>query len=182
MRDTFGICFRDAVARGTIASPCNPAHTEDGVDFMTIHAASALASLFRQAVLVKPNVPEVEALLGRQITDRESIAAAAADLLGRRGCAVLLKGGHLGLADDCLASAEGITWVGVPAAAGGSAHCTGRATRLYPYARTFLLSGPGVVTITWDGVITSAPLAVAAPLKTFSTIFLNSSTMAPSAT
>jgi len=88
-------------------------------------AASALASLFRQATLVTPNVPEAEALLGRQITDRDKMAAAAADLLGRYGCAVLLKGGHLGLADDCLASAEGITWVGVPAVAGGSAHGTG---------------------------------------------------------
>ncbi|MCH4082777.1 MAG: hydroxymethylpyrimidine/phosphomethylpyrimidine kinase [Olsenella sp.] len=88
-------------------------------------AASALASLFRLAALVTPNVPEAEALLGRQITDRDKMAAAAADLLDCYGCAVLLKGGHLGLADDCLASAEGITWVGVPVVAGGSAHGTG---------------------------------------------------------
>jgi hydroxymethylpyrimidine/phosphomethylpyrimidine kinase len=88
-------------------------------------AASALASLFRQAALVMPNVPEAEALLGRQITDRDGMAAAADDLLARYGCAVLLKGGHLGLADDCLASSEGTAWVGVPAVAGGSAHGTG---------------------------------------------------------
>jgi hydroxymethylpyrimidine/phosphomethylpyrimidine kinase len=88
-------------------------------------AASALASLFRLATLIMPDVPEAEALLGRQITDRDGMAAAADDLLARYGCAVLLKGGHLGLADDCLASAEGTTWVGVPAVAGGSAHGTG---------------------------------------------------------
>ncbi|MGN0076100.1 MAG: hydroxymethylpyrimidine/phosphomethylpyrimidine kinase [Parafannyhessea sp.] len=88
-------------------------------------AASVLGALFRQATLVTPNVPEAEALLGRQIDDRDNMAAAAADLLGRYGCAVLLKGGHLGLADDCLATAEDTTWVGVPAVAGGSAHGTG---------------------------------------------------------
>lgn len=88
-------------------------------------AVSALAALFRQATLVTPNVPEAEALLGRKIADRGCMAAAAADLLGRYGCAVLLKGGHLGLAEDCLASAGGTTWVGVPAVAGGSARGTG---------------------------------------------------------
>lgn len=88
-------------------------------------AASALDPLFRLATLVTPNVPEAEALLGRQITDRDGMAAAADDLLARYGCAVLLKGGHLGLADDCLASSEGTAWVGVPAVAGGSAHGTG---------------------------------------------------------
>lgn len=43
--------------------------------------------------------------------------------------------------------------------------------------RTFLLSAPGVVTITFSGVISSAPLAVVAPLNIFSTICLNVSTI-----
>lgn len=50
-----------------------------------------------------------------------------------------------------------------------------------PY-RTFLFSAPGVVTITFSGVITSAPFAVAAPLNIFSTMALNVSTTAPSVT
>ena len=41
---------------------------------------------------------------------------------------------------------------------------------------TFLLSAPGVVTITFSGVMTKAPFAVAAPLNIFSTIALKVST------
>lgn len=48
--------------------------------------------------------------------------------------------------------------------------------------RTFLFSAPGVVTITFSGVIINAPFAVAAPLNIFSTIALNVSTTAPSLT
>ena len=42
------------------------------------------------------------------------------------------------------------------------------------------MAAPGVVTMTLDGVMTSAPFAVAAPLNMSSTIALNVSTMAPS--
>lgn len=45
---------------------------------------------------------------------------------------------------------------------------------------TFLFSAPGVVTITLSGVITSAPLAVAAPLNMLSTACLKVSTISPS--
>ena len=48
--------------------------------------------------------------------------------------------------------------------------------------RTFLFSAPGVVTITFSGVMTSAPFAVAAPLNIFSTIALKVSTILPSVT
>lgn len=112
-------------ASGTAPAPSTTSAAGEKDAESGASAASALASLFRLAALVTPNVPEAEALLGRQITDRDKMAAAAADLLDCYGCAVLLKGGHLGLADDCLASAEGITWVGVPVVAGGSAHGTG---------------------------------------------------------
>lgn len=47
---------------------------------------------------------------------------------------------------------------------------------------SFLLSAPGVVTITFEGVIISAPFAVAAPLNIFSTIALKVSTSSPSVT
>lgn len=40
------------------------------------------------------------------------------------------------------------------------------------YSSTFLLSAPGVVTITVSGVIMRAPLAVAAPLNMSDTSFL----------
>ena len=47
---------------------------------------------------------------------------------------------------------------------------------------SFLLSAPGVVTITFSGVIITAPFAVAAPLNIFSTIALKVLTISPSAT
>lgn len=46
--------------------------------------------------------------------------------------------------------------------------------------RTFLLSEPGVVTMTFSGVTRSAPFAVAAPLNISSTIALNADTISPS--
>ena len=48
--------------------------------------------------------------------------------------------------------------------------------------RTFLFSAPGVVTITFSGVMSNAPFAVAAPWNMLSTICLNFSTTAPEVT
>ena len=47
------------------------------------------------------------------------------------------------------------------------------------FKSSFLLSAPGVVTMIFSGVITRAPLAVAAPLNMASTISLNLSTTGP---
>ncbi|RRF95469.1 MAG: bifunctional hydroxymethylpyrimidine kinase/phosphomethylpyrimidine kinase [Coriobacteriaceae bacterium] len=88
-------------------------------------AEEGLFSLFRLATLIMPNVPEAEKLLGHEIASRNGMVAAAAELQRRFGCAVLLKGGHLGLADDCLAEEDGVSWISVPPVAGGSAHGTG---------------------------------------------------------
>ncbi|KWW34033.1 bifunctional hydroxymethylpyrimidine kinase/phosphomethylpyrimidine kinase [Cupriavidus metallidurans] len=70
--------------------------------------------LFPRAMLVTPNLPEASYLLGRRITRRAEMEAAAADLLALGCKAVLLKGGHLeddgpgslGL-DDLLMLADG---------------------------------------------------------------------------
>lgn len=88
-------------------------------------AEEGLFSLFRLATLITPNVPEAEKLLGHEIASRNGMVAAAAELQHRYGCAVLLKGGHLGLADDCLAEEDGVSWISVPPVAGVSAHGTG---------------------------------------------------------
>ena len=48
------------------------------------------ARLLPLATLITPNLPEAEALCGRQASAREL----AAELYGRFGCAVLVKGGH----------------------------------------------------------------------------------------
>jgi hydroxymethylpyrimidine/phosphomethylpyrimidine kinase len=84
-----------------------------------------LFSLFRMAALITPNVPEAEKLLGQEIADRSGMEKAAGVLCERFGCAVLLKGGHLGLAEDRLVWDGGTDWISVPAVAGGSAHGTG---------------------------------------------------------
>jgi hydroxymethylpyrimidine/phosphomethylpyrimidine kinase len=46
------------------------------------------------ATLITPNLPEAEALLGRPICGLAAAAAAARELRGRFGSAVLVKGGH----------------------------------------------------------------------------------------
>jgi hydroxymethylpyrimidine/phosphomethylpyrimidine kinase len=47
------------------------------------------------ATLLTPNLHESELLLGRKLASVEDLRAAAAELHGRFGCAVLAKGGHL---------------------------------------------------------------------------------------
>lgn len=58
-------------------------------------AARALAEeLFPLAQVVTPNIPEAEALWGREIKDEEAMHLAAQALYEKYGCAILLKGGH----------------------------------------------------------------------------------------
>jgi len=51
------------------------------------------------ATVITPNLPEAEALLGETIADIAAMEVAARKLSTRYGCAVLLKGGHLGAAE-----------------------------------------------------------------------------------
>ena len=55
----------------------------------------AFKLLMRRATLVTPNVPELEALIGCQITDLDELIAGARKLAGQIQTAVLAKGGHL---------------------------------------------------------------------------------------
>lgn len=60
--------------------------------------------LMPMAEVITPNLPEAEALLGRDIAGRDARGQAAAELAGELGCGVLLKGGHLReTAEDVLA-------------------------------------------------------------------------------
>ena len=73
--------------------------------------ATLLDRLIPIAALVTPNVPEGEALSGRPIRDRDGMLKAAAIIRSRTGCAVLLKGGHIGdTCDDLLLDADGERW------------------------------------------------------------------------
>ena len=115
--------LRQAGAQNIVVDPVLAATS--GALLLEEDAEEGLFSLFRLATLITPNVPEAEKLLGHEIASRNGMVAAAAELQRRFGCAVLLKGGHLGLADDCLAEEDSVSWISVPPVAGGSAHGTG---------------------------------------------------------
>src|SRR5204863_6359288 len=51
--------------------------------------------LFHLAILITPNLPEAERILGRAIRSEEAMRRAAKDLHRQFGCAALVKGGHL---------------------------------------------------------------------------------------
>lgn len=56
---------------------------------------AAFGSLIRIAAVATPNAPELEALTGRGIESLADLEAAALELAGRCGTAILAKGGHL---------------------------------------------------------------------------------------
>ncbi|QXD16291.1 bifunctional hydroxymethylpyrimidine kinase/phosphomethylpyrimidine kinase [Rhodocaloribacter litoris] len=70
---------------------------EEAVETLKTH-------LLPLSLVVTPNLPEAEVLLGRSINGRADMEAAARELLGLGPRAVLLKGGHLAEAGsaDCL--------------------------------------------------------------------------------
>ncbi len=55
-----------------------------------------LNELLPLATVITPNLPEAEVLLGHSITSLPKMETAARTLSEKFGCAVLLKGGHLG--------------------------------------------------------------------------------------
>lgn len=55
---------------------------------------AAFRHLMDRAALATPNLPELEVLPGGPLDGEKAIAAAAARLAARHGCAVLAKGGH----------------------------------------------------------------------------------------
>lgn len=68
--------------------------------------------LISRATIITPNLPEAEALLGRDVRTLADMEAAADDLLALGPQAVLLKGGHLAAEErltDLLITKDGIT-------------------------------------------------------------------------
>ena len=86
-----------------------------------------MEELLPLADLVTPNLDEAAVLLGRRVTSRTAMAGAAAELQGRFGAPVLLKGGHLRGTEavDVLATAEGIEEFTLPRLAGRETHGSG---------------------------------------------------------
>jgi hydroxymethylpyrimidine/phosphomethylpyrimidine kinase len=55
---------------------------------------AAFERLMRVSTITTPNLPELKALSGLPVVDRDAIRLAARSLVDRRGCAILAKGGH----------------------------------------------------------------------------------------
>jgi len=91
----------------------------------------ALIELFSSAQLVTPNLPEAEALTGRDVSTQAGIESAARCFLEEFGCpAVLIKGGHReDSADDLFAEKTADTvelrWLRGTRLPGPSVHGTG---------------------------------------------------------
>ena len=63
------------------------------------------------ADVVTPNIPEAEVLTGLQIRSEADMEAAAKQICGTFGCAVLMKGGHsCNDANDLLCQPDGMRW------------------------------------------------------------------------
>ena len=63
-------------------------------------AMTALKELLPRAVLVTPNLPETEALIGERVRTPEEMRTAARQLHDQFGCAALVKGGHMTSTDE----------------------------------------------------------------------------------
>lgn len=80
------------------------------------------------AALVTPNLDEAELLTDMRIRDEEGLRAAARSIVGRFGCAALVKGGHLrGTRDavDIFNDGKSELLLAVPFVRGVSTHGTG---------------------------------------------------------
>lgn len=82
--------------RGVPAVVLDPVlRASSGAGLLDPRAVSLLVRvLFPHAVIVTPNIPEAEAILGRALIGAAALERAARDLLGYGARAVLLKGGH----------------------------------------------------------------------------------------
>jgi hydroxymethylpyrimidine/phosphomethylpyrimidine kinase len=83
--------------------------------------------LFPLATIVTPNLDEAEVLWGAPARDEHTMERAAHELSARHGCAVLLKGGHLGGPEcaDLLVENDLPAWFRSPRIDTAASHGTG---------------------------------------------------------
>ena len=98
-----------------------------GAKLLQPQAVDALKKeLFPLARVITPNLPEAEALLSKEITDKTAMETAAKQLSEIFGCAVLLKGGHRSSdADDVLYKQGKLHWFNGKHISTNNAHGTG---------------------------------------------------------
>ena len=87
-------CFRHRERRPLIVDPVLV--STSGTRLMQKNALAVLKhSLLPRALLVTPNVPEAEVLMGRPLKTVDDLRQAARAIRREFGCAALVKGGHL---------------------------------------------------------------------------------------
>ncbi len=103
-----------------IASTGDPLLEENAV-------AAYKERLFPLATVITPNLDEAEVLWGAAARDEATIERAARELSARHGCAVLLKGGHLGGPEcaDLLVDRDLPAWFRSPRIDTAASHGTG---------------------------------------------------------
>jgi hydroxymethylpyrimidine/phosphomethylpyrimidine kinase len=103
--------------------------SKHGDTLLADDAVGALRSqLLPLAIVVTPNLPEAEGLVGGTINDRKTMEAAARELVGLGVHVALVKGGHLEVEEspDCLlAAGEKPVWLEARRIPGRHTHGTG---------------------------------------------------------
>lgn len=89
----------DWLRQGTAPAVVDPVMVASSGDSLTAADAAAWDRLLDAADLVTPNLPELEVLARRPLTDWAGALEAAAELAHRHSVTVLVKGGHLDPAD-----------------------------------------------------------------------------------
>ena len=98
-----------------------------GASLMQSNALDAMKEqLLPLATVITPNIPEAEALTGKEIKGEASVEEAARFLYETFGCAVLIKGGH-GIIDanDYLYDSDGGVWYRTARVDNPNTHGTG---------------------------------------------------------
>jgi hydroxymethylpyrimidine kinase/phosphomethylpyrimidine kinase len=99
--------FRETELPAPVVDPV--IRSTSGYDLINDDALSALVrELMPLARVVMPNIPEAERITGLRIEDEEGMLRAARAMREMGARAVLVKGGHLGIADCGLRIAEGV--------------------------------------------------------------------------
>jgi hydroxymethylpyrimidine/phosphomethylpyrimidine kinase len=127
LTQTVATALRDVGVRRLVVDPVFV--SKHGDTLLADDAIGALRDdLLPLATVVTPNLPEASRLVGFDIESRDDMARAAAELVALGVDVAMVKGGHLDDEDespDCVATADGVSWLTGERIAGRHTHGTG---------------------------------------------------------